>query len=78
VDVIPERIAVLKRHNKPIVCNEDDKVGAEGARAAEACVAQGASWGLMLSKVNQYQPFTFNGAADDPLLYAKLKALTTA
>ena len=30
----------------------------------------------MLKDVNQYQPFVFRGAADDPVVYAKLKALT--
>lgn len=76
VEAIPARVAALKKYNKPVVCNEDDKTGAEAARAAEASVASGASWGLMLNALNQYQPFTFNGANDDPMVYAKLKALT--
>ncbi len=78
VEAIPQRIAPLKRFGKPIVCNEDDKTGEEAVRAAEACVANGASWGLMESRVNQYYPFTFGGAADDPVVYAALKQLTTA
>ncbi len=73
---IPERIKALKEFGKPIVCNEDDKVGQQAARAAELSVANGASWGLMLKDVNQYQPFVFGGADDDPVVYAKLKALT--
>lgn len=77
IHAIPERIAALKKFGKPIVCNEDDKVGEEAARAAEVSVAHGASWGLMLKDVNQYFPFTFDGAADDPVVYAKLKELTT-
>ncbi|MCI0534985.1 MAG: beta-lactamase family protein [Verrucomicrobiales bacterium] len=77
LDRIPGRIAALKKHGKPIVCNEDDKLGAEGAKAAELCVANGASWGLMLVERNQHVPFTFNGAADDPVVYAALKQLTT-
>ena len=73
---IPERIAALKKFGKPIVCNEDDKVGSQAAKAAELSVANGASWGLMLQQINQEFPFTFNGAADDPVVYAKLKELT--
>jgi hypothetical protein len=34
VDDIPARIAELKKYGKPIVCNEDDKIGAEAAQAA--------------------------------------------
>src|SRR6185312_3010229 len=44
---------------------------------AEACVNHGASYGLMLEKLNQHFPFSFNGAGDDPVFYAHLKALTT-
>jgi len=77
VDQIPSRVAALKRHKKAIVCNEDDKVGERGARAAEAAVAAGCSWGLMLSKVNQYFPFKFAGRNDDPVIYARLRELTS-
>jgi hypothetical protein len=42
------------------------------------CVANGASWGLMAKQVNQYCPFTFAGAEDDPTVYAALKELATA
>jgi hypothetical protein len=52
-------------------------VGAQGAKAAELCVTNGASWGLMLERTNQRFPFTFNGAADDAIVYAKLKELTS-
>jgi len=75
---IPERIAALKKFGKPIVCNEDDTSGATAAHAAELSVANGASWGLMLLKVNQTFPFLFQGAADDAIVYAKLKELTSA
>ncbi|HZN32518.1 MAG TPA: serine hydrolase, partial [Pirellulaceae bacterium] len=75
---IPTRIAALKKYGKPIVCNEDDKVGAAGAKAAELSVAAGASWGFMHSAVNQYFPkLSFSGPADDPVVYAALKRLTT-
>jgi CubicO group peptidase (beta-lactamase class C family) len=75
---VPERIAALKKYRKPIVCNEDDKVGADGARAAELSVAGGASWGFMHSQVNQYFPLQFNGTKDDPLVYGELRRLATA
>lgn len=75
---IPLRIATLKQYGKPIVCNEDDKIGEQGAQAAQVCVAHGASWGLMLEHVNQRYPFTFQGVADDPVVYAALKELSTA
>lgn len=74
---IPRRTKALQRFGKPIVCNEDDKTGATAARAAELSVTSGASWGLMLKEINQYAPFKFNGPADDPVVYAKLKELTT-
>lgn len=75
---IPLRIAALKRFGRALLCNEDRKVGEEGARAAEICVAHGSSWGLMVREVNQYQPpFRFEGAADDPVVYATLKTLTS-
>jgi CubicO group peptidase (beta-lactamase class C family) len=77
VEEIPARIAALRGFGKPIVCNEDPKSGATGARAAELCVQHGASWGLMAEAINQHAPFRFGGAADDPVVYAKLKELTT-
>jgi CubicO group peptidase (beta-lactamase class C family) len=77
LDDIPARIAALKRFGKPIVCNEDEKIGEAGARAADLCVSHGISWGLMAEKVNQRFPFAFNGAGDDPVVYAKLKELTS-
>jgi len=77
LDDIPARIQALKKYGKPIVCNEDDKTGDAGAKAAELCVANGASWGLMLEKVNQHYPFAFQGPADDATIYATLKRLTS-
>ena len=47
------------------------------AKAAELSVANGASWGLMLEKLNQHFPFTFHGVADDPVVYATLKNLSS-
>jgi hypothetical protein len=77
LDAIPGRIEALRKHGKPIVCNEDPKGGEAGAQAAELCVAHRASWGLMLEEHNQHQPFRFEGAKDDPIVYAQLKELTT-
>jgi hypothetical protein len=74
---IPSRIQALKKFNKPIVCNEDDKTGEDAAQAARLSVENGASWGLMLMRLNQYLPFEFKGAADDPIVYATLKELTS-
>lgn len=77
VEAIAARLAKLPKFGKPIVCNEDAKEGAEGARAAEICVEHGVSWGLMLEKHNQHFPFTFDGVADDPIVYAKIRELTS-
>lgn len=73
---IAERVAALRKWAKPIVCNEDQKVGAEGVEAASACVAAGASWGLMCEQVNQRHPFRFEGVRDDPLVFSRLRSLT--
>ncbi|MBN1421155.1 MAG: hypothetical protein JXP34_20450, partial [Planctomycetes bacterium] len=77
VDRIAGRVEALRRFGKAIVCNEDDKTGREAARAAEASVAAGCSYGLMLKDVNQYVPFEFGGAADDEVVYSKLTELAT-
>ncbi len=77
VEQIPERIAALKKFGKPIVCNEDDKVGDRAAAALQASVTNGCAYGLMLKDHNQTFPFPSDGAADDPVFYAQLRALTT-
>jgi len=74
---IPHKIATLKKYGKPIVCNEDDKVGADGAKALELSVHSGASWGFMHEKHNQHFPFHFKGVADDAVVYSRLSQLTT-
>jgi hypothetical protein len=76
VKEISARIQALKKYNKAIVCNEDDKKGETAARAVELSIHNGASWGLMLNDKNQYVPFEFEGAADDRVVYAKLKSLS--
>ena len=76
VEDIPARVASLKRFGKPIVCNEDDKTGERAVAAMRASVASGCAYGLMLKDHNQTFPFHFDGAADDPVYYAALKATT--
>ncbi|MGH7946656.1 MAG: serine hydrolase domain-containing protein, partial [Opitutaceae bacterium] len=75
---VPSRIAALKKYGKPIVVNEDEKVAAVGAKVAQMCVDGGASWGFMHKEANQYFPLQFNGAKDDPAVYAALRHLTSA
>jgi len=74
---IPQRIADLKKYGKPIVCNEDDKIGSDGAKAAGLSVANGASWGFMHTHHNQFVPLEFNGSQDDPVVYQRIKYLTS-
>jgi hypothetical protein len=73
---IPSRINALKKYGKPIVCNEDDKYNHEGAVAQALSVLNGCGWGYMGMMRNQYFPFEFNGAADDPEVYQMYKNLT--
>ncbi len=77
VATITARIAPASKYAKAIVCNEDDLVGEEGAAAAQSAVDALCSWGYMNSEKNQYYPFEFMGAADDLVVYAKLKELTS-
>ncbi len=74
---IPARVAALKKFGKPIVCNEDDKIGAQAVAAMRATVDSGAGYGLMLQGHNQTFPFHFHGAADDDVFYAALQAITS-
>jgi CubicO group peptidase (beta-lactamase class C family) len=77
VEQIPARLDELKRFNKPVVCNEDDKTVETAAAALRACVANGASYGAMFKRRNQYLPLRFDGPEDDPVFYAALKAVTS-
>lgn len=77
VEEIPARIEALQRYGKPIVCNEDDKVGEHAVAALRAAVAGGAGYGLMHKQLNQTFPFQFAGARDDPVYYAALHELTS-
>ena len=77
LDDIGKRIQALRKYGKPIVCNEDNKHGIEAAKAAQLSVRDGASWGFMHNKINQYFPLQFRGIKDDPTVYEMLKTLTT-
>ncbi len=72
------RISELKKYDKPIVCNEDDKLKQEGAVALALSVMNGCGWGYMNSKRNQGVPFEFPGTADDPDVYRMFRNLTTS
>lgn len=75
VGEIAGRVEVLRKYGKPIVCNEDDKVGGEAVGALRATVGAGASYGLMLKEVNQFEPFRFQGRQDDAEYYRALVSL---
>ena len=64
------------KSSKAVVCDEDDKTGAEAVAAVDEAVRSLCSWGYMNSKVNQYHPFQFKGAADDPAFYKRPRELT--
>ncbi len=74
---IPERIRTLRQWGKPIVCNEDLKMGGDQIRALRLAVEHGAGHGIMEKHVNQTFPFRFEGAADNPAYYAALRELTS-
>ena len=77
VNEIGQRIAMLQRFRKPIVCNEDDKTGEMAVAALKTTVEHGAGYGLMLKDHNQTFPFHFDGPVDDWLYYAALSRLAT-
>lgn len=66
----------LMYYHKPIVCNEDDKIGEEGVQALNLAIENNCSWGYMNKEVNQFVPIEFLGAEDDTLVYTKMKQLT--
>ncbi len=77
IDEIQDRAATARKISKAIVCNEDDKTAQAGADALQAASDAMCSWGYMNKEKNQFYPFKFEGAADDPIVYAKMKSLTT-
>jgi hypothetical protein len=74
---IPDRIRAARVHGKPVVCNEDDKIGDAGAEALRLSVQYGAGWGMMHSRRNQYAPFEYGGVDDDPATYGLMRRLAT-
>ncbi len=77
LDLYESRINDLKKYGKPIVCNEDDKLGLEGAAALAIAVMNGSGWGYMGMLRNQYFPFEFRGVADDLEVYEMYSNLST-
>lgn len=78
VDSIPVRIKSLKKYNKPIICNEDNKTGIEAVKAFRNSIQNKCSWGYMNLIGNQHIPFEFKGAGDDTLLYHAIKDITSS
>ncbi|NLX12948.1 MAG: glycoside hydrolase family 5 protein [Phycisphaerales bacterium] len=76
LDKYAARIAAARQYGKPVVCNEDNKIGEQGAAAVQASVAHGAGWGYMHVAKNQRVPFEYDGTADDPAVYSALRELT--
>ncbi len=77
LEAIPRAVRRARRHGKPVVVNEDDKMGEAGAEAARLAVEHGAGWGFMHRAKNQSVPFEYEAAADDPVVYAMIRRLTT-
>jgi hypothetical protein len=75
---IPDSVKAIRRAypGKPILSNEDQRVGSAAAAATSASVQAGASYGLMLERKNQHYPFVFQGRSDDPVVYDRFVALT--
>ncbi len=69
LDLYESRIEDVQKFGKPIVCNEDDKLGLEGAAALALVVKNRTGWGYMGMLRNQYYPFEFLGVEDDPDVY---------
>ena len=74
---IASRIRAIRadQPRKPILCNEDDRTGSAAVAALSRSVEAGASYGLMVERVNQYYPFAFRGRGDDPKTYDHYRAL---
>ncbi|HTE30288.1 MAG TPA: hypothetical protein VK666_07935 [Chryseolinea sp.] len=78
IDQYQSAIDRLKKYGKPIICNEDDKVGREGAAALATSIFYGCGGGYMNLKHNQTYPFAFDGVSDDTAVYRMFRNLTTA
>jgi hypothetical protein len=73
---ILSKVAAGSKVAKAIVCNQDPKTGEQGAQALEEAVNSAASWGYANFPKNERYPFHFEGAADDPPVYAKFREVT--
>lgn len=71
------RIGALRKYDKPVICNEDDKTGNEGAAALRIAVANGCGWGYMNNAHNQTIPFHFDGVEDDTAVYRNFRLLSS-
>ena len=71
-------IVKASKSSKVVVCNQDAKTGEEGAKALEETVNGLASWGYRNLEKNEHWPFEWDGAEDDPIVYAKMAELTRA
>jgi hypothetical protein len=74
---IPARVRAVRNDNpgKPVVVNEDSRTGSAAVTALTQSVEAGASYGLMVERVNQHYPFDFYGRSDDPKVYDRYRAL---
>ena len=77
VGTISPRVVAAAKYAKAVVCNRDPKTGSAGAEAAQATVDSLCSWGYANYEKNETYPFSFDGPADDPPVYAKIKELTS-
>ena len=68
-----DKIKAVKKYGKPVICNEDDKTGIEGANALLLSVINKCGWGYMNSRQNQTIPFRFEGTSDDTAVYNMMK-----
>jgi len=77
LDDYGSRISELKKYGKPVIANEDDKTGPDGAIALKLSVQNGCGWGYMNNTQNQYMPFLFEGIKDDTAVYNMFRKLTS-
>ena len=77
LDNYVRKINKIKESGKPVLCNEDDKTGREGANALIYSVLNGCGWGYMNNRQNQYMPFRFEGYIDDTIVYNMMKKSIT-
>jgi hypothetical protein len=74
--LIGQRVAALRKYGKPIVCNEDPRVGEEGKAALLNALEARCSWGYLNQDYNQDFPFQFYGIKDDTTVYEAIREIT--